>query len=61
MNFQALAASGLRSLRYACEIDDIAKVVAVDYDPSIFFLLSPNAIILVGHFFRLCLKVAVKS
>ncbi|XP_042452328.1 probable tRNA (guanine(26)-N(2))-dimethyltransferase 1 isoform X1 [Zingiber officinale] len=31
---EALAASGLRSLRYACEIEDIAKVVAVDYDPK---------------------------
>lgn len=34
-NLQALAASGLRSRRYALEIDGIGKIVALDYDECI--------------------------
>lgn len=32
MNIQALAASGLRSIRYAREVDGIDQVIAVDND-----------------------------
>lgn len=32
LTIQALAASGLRSLRYACEIEGIGQVVALDND-----------------------------
>lgn len=31
-NLQALSASGLRALRYAREVEEIAKVVALDND-----------------------------
>ncbi|CAL9764161.1 unnamed protein product [Musa acuminata subsp. burmannicoides] len=37
-NLQALAASGLRSRRYALEIDGIGKIVALDYDE--FYMLT---------------------
>ena len=40
MNVQALAASGLRSLRYAREIEEIGQVVAVDNDTGCYLYFS---------------------
>lgn len=31
---QGLAASGLRAMRYACEVDGVGEVVALDKDPG---------------------------
>jgi len=40
LNVQALAASGLRSLRYAREIEGIGQVVAVDNDKGCYLYFS---------------------
>jgi tRNA G26 N,N-dimethylase Trm1 len=40
LTIQALAASGLRSLRYAREIEGIGQVVAVDNDKGGYLYLS---------------------
>jgi len=47
MNLQALAASGLRSIRYALEIDEIGQVVALDRDKGVFslFKLVPSYVV----------------
>jgi tRNA (guanine26-N2/guanine27-N2)-dimethyltransferase len=37
LDTQALSASGLRSLRYACEVEGIGKVVALDNDKGKYF------------------------
>ncbi|RWW75193.1 hypothetical protein BHE74_00016799 [Ensete ventricosum] len=37
---EALAASGLRALRYGCEVDGIGQVIALDNDKGIFILMT---------------------
>jgi tRNA G26 N,N-dimethylase Trm1 len=38
--FQALAASGLRSIRYALEVDGVGEVIAVDNNEGAFVCLT---------------------
>jgi len=42
---QALAASGLRALRYAKEVEQVGSVVACDNDKGICFLLGKPQLI----------------